>query len=149
MRGGGNNKGSMKKKAVHVCVYVCVHALILSLVIFHVFSPFLKGILYAFSPVSLPEILRAGKELLEGKENLSVVCSQSTCSGGLVIPPPPPFMNMGRGWYIGVTPSVCHSVRVSGRVRTISPEPLNHFFFTNGMVGYYHEVVCHAEIFFH
>ena len=46
--------------------------------------------------------------------------------------------------YLSVRSSVCHAVRVSGFVRTISPEPLN--LLTNlGVVVYYHEMECHAE----
>ena len=31
-------------------------------------------------------------------------------------------------------------------VHSVSPELLNHFFFTKrGMVVYYHEAICHAE----
>ena len=42
--------------------------------------------------------------------------------------------------------STCHPVRVFDFVRTISPEPLNHIFFTKlCMVVYYHEAMCHAE----
>ena len=42
--------------------------------------------------------------------------------------------------------SLCHSVRVSASVRTISPEPFKHFFFffltKLGMAVYYHEAEC-------
>ena len=46
--------------------------------------------------------------------------------------------------YIGDTLSLCSSVRVSNRVHSVSPEPLDHFL-PNGMVVYYHEVMCHVE----
>ena len=40
----------------------------------------------------------------------------------------------------------CYFARVSDRVRSVSPEPLNLFFYTKlGMVMYYHEVMCLAE----
>ena len=41
--------------------------------------------------------------------------------------------------------SVCSSVCVSHRVRSVSPEPLNHFVTKLGMVVYNHEVMCLAE----
>ena len=32
---------------------------------------------------------------------------------------------------------------VSDRVRSVSPEPFNHYF---GMAMYYHEIICHGKI---
>ena len=46
-----------------------------------------------------------------------------------------PFINMGeRRRYIGITLSICSSVLVSVCVCSISPEPLNHFFFTPNLI---------------
>ena len=67
--------------------------------------------------------------------------------GGCILESPRPSVRL----------SACHPVRVSGRVRTISPEPLDHFnifllffsFTKLGVVVYYHEVECHAEKWVH
>ena len=43
--------------------------------------------------------------------------------------------------------SVCSSVRVSNRVRSIPPEPLNYFFFLYTKLGifvYFHEAMCQS-----
>ena len=40
--------------------------------------------------------------------------------------------------------SLCHSVRVSASVRTISPEPFKHVLTKLGMAVYYHEAECTA-----
>ena len=47
--------------------------------------------------------------------------------------------------YIGFTLSIGSSVRVSDRVRLMSPELLNYFFTQLDMVLYYHDAMCHAE----
>ena len=44
----------------------------------------------------------------------------------------------------GILELLCPSVVLSFRVRSISREPLNHFFTKFGMVEYY-ETMCHAE----
>ena len=59
-------------------------------------------------------------------------------------PPPPPTPNTGGG----ISESLCSSVCLSDHVRSVSPEPLNHFkkFFTRlCIVMYYHEVMCYVE----
>ena len=66
-------------------------------------------------------------------------------------PTHPPIRD-GRGvyWNLFVRLSVCSSVRLSDRVRSMSPEPLNHFIVVLvvaklGIVVYYHKAMCHAE----
>ena len=67
----------------------------------------------------------------------------------LYTPPtlPPPRYKYGEVcWNHFVCLSGCSSVRVSDRVRSISSEPLNHFFKTKlGMVVYFHRATCHVE----